>query len=133
VRFPARPCLGAAWRAWSARSAARSSLRRAEWIAASWWAVIAEAIQRGARMLRTALGPTIARFLEDPAIVGVMLNPDGRIWVDRLSEGLSDTGETMSAADGERIVRLVAHHVAPRCTSDSVSEEACRARSGAPL
>ncbi|MDH1269960.1 P-type conjugative transfer ATPase TrbB [Rhizobium pusense] len=70
-----------------------------------------EAIQRGARMLRTALGAAIARFLEDPAVVEVMLNPDGRIWIDRLSEGLADTGETMTAADGERIVRLVAHHV----------------------
>ncbi len=70
-----------------------------------------EARQRGARMLRTALGPAIARFLEDAAVVEVMLNPDGRIWVDRLSEGLADTGETLSATDGERIVRLVAHHV----------------------
>ncbi|GAD58182.1 MULTISPECIES: P-type conjugative transfer ATPase TrbB [Alphaproteobacteria] len=70
-----------------------------------------EAIQRGARMLRTALGPAIAQLLEDPAVVEVMLNPDGRLWVDRLSEGLSDTGERLSAADGERIVRLVAHHV----------------------
>jgi type IV secretion system protein VirB11 len=40
-----------------------------------------------------------------------MLNPDGRLWIDRLSEGLSDTGESLNAADGERIVRLVAHHV----------------------
>jgi len=70
-----------------------------------------ETIARGARMLRTALGASIARFLEDPAVVEVMLNPDGRIWVDRLSEGLADTGERLSAADGERIVRLVAHHV----------------------
>jgi type IV secretion system protein VirB11 len=70
-----------------------------------------EAIARGARMLRTALGSAIARFLEDPAVVEVMLNPDGRIWIDRLSEGLADTGEMLSAADGERIVRLVAHHV----------------------
>jgi type IV secretion system protein VirB11 len=70
-----------------------------------------EAIARSARMLRTALGPAIARLLEDPAVVEVMLNPDGRLWVDRLSEGLSDTGERLSAADGERIVRLVAHHV----------------------
>lgn len=66
---------------------------------------------RGARMLRTALGPAIAGFLEDPMIVEVMLNPDGRLWIDRLSEGLFDTGATLSPADGERIVRLVAHHV----------------------
>lgn len=70
-----------------------------------------EAISRGARMLRTAFGPAIARFLEDPAIVEVMLNPDGRLWIDRLSSGLADTGELISAPDGERIVRLVAHHV----------------------
>jgi type IV secretion system protein VirB11 len=62
-------------------------------------------------MLRTALGPSIAAWLEDPIIVEVMLNPDGRLWVDRLSSGLADTGERLTAADGERIVRLVAHHV----------------------
>ncbi|WP_432807400.1 P-type conjugative transfer ATPase TrbB [Rhodoligotrophos ferricapiens] len=62
-------------------------------------------------MLRTALGPAIAAFLEDLSIVEVMLNPDGRLWIDRLSEGLADTGERLSPADGERIIRLVAHHV----------------------
>jgi P-type conjugative transfer ATPase TrbB len=70
-----------------------------------------EAISRGARMLRTALGPAIAAWLEDPGVVEVMLNPDGCLWVDRLTEGLIDTGERLAAADGERIVRLVAHHV----------------------
>ena len=62
-------------------------------------------------MLRTALGPAITGWLEDSAIVEVMLNPDGRLWIDRLAGGLADTGERLSAADGERIVRLVAHHV----------------------
>ena len=70
-----------------------------------------EAISRGARMLRTALGPAIAAWLDDPDIVEVMLNPDGRLWLDRLAEGLTETGEELSSADGERIVRLVAHHV----------------------
>jgi type IV secretion system protein TrbB len=70
-----------------------------------------EAASRGARMLRTALGPAIATWLEDPAIIEVMLNPDGRLWIDRLGEGLADTGDMMAAADGERIIRLVAHHV----------------------
>ena len=62
-------------------------------------------------MLRTALGPSIATWLDDVEIVEVMLNPDGRLWVDRLGSGLADTGVTVSAADGERIIRLVAHHV----------------------
>jgi hypothetical protein len=60
---------------------------------------------------RTAFGAAIARLLEDPAVVEVMLNPDGRLWIDRLASGLADTGEIVPAPDGERIVRLVAHHV----------------------
>src|SRR3984885_13271839 len=62
-------------------------------------------------MLRTALGPAIALFLEDPAIAEVMLNPDGRLWIDRLAGGLENTGFRIAAVDAERIVRLVAHHV----------------------
>src|ERR1700743_1744342 len=69
-----------------------------------------EAFARGARMLRTALGPAIASYLEDLSIVEVMLNPDGRLWIDRLSGGLEDTGCHVTPADAERIVRLVAHH-----------------------
>jgi len=71
----------------------------------------AEVISRGARMLRTALGPAIAAWLEDPSIVEVMLNPDGRLWIDKLSSGLVETEEHLNPAEGERIVRLVAHHV----------------------
>ena len=77
-----------------------------------------EASARGARMLRTALGPSIAAWLEDPAIVEVMLNPDGRLWVDRLGTGLADTGESLSACDGERIIRLVAHHIGAEVHAD---------------
>jgi type IV secretion system protein TrbB len=62
-------------------------------------------------MLRTALGSSIAAWLDDPEIVEVMLNPDGRLWVDRLGSGLADTGMIVPLADGERIIRLVAHHV----------------------
>ena len=70
-----------------------------------------EAVSRGNRMLRTALGPAIARYLDDAQVVEVMLNPDGRLWIDCLSEGLCPTDHCVSHADGERIIRLVAHHV----------------------
>lgn len=66
---------------------------------------------RGARMLRSALGPKIAAWLEDASVIEVMLNPDGRLWIDRLDTGIADTGCCMPSADGERIIRLVAHHV----------------------
>src|SRR5579871_4505251 len=70
-------------------------------------------------MLRTAMGPAITNWLEDPAIVEVMLNPDGRLWIDRLAGGLSDTGKRLSAEHGERIVRVVAHHVGVEVHSGS--------------
>jgi P-type conjugative transfer ATPase TrbB len=70
-----------------------------------------QASSRGARMLRTALGPEIEAWLSDASVIEVMLNPDGRLWTDRLGSGIADTGRTMVAADGERIIRLVAHHV----------------------
>jgi P-type conjugative transfer ATPase TrbB len=78
-----------------------------------------EMVSRGAKMLRTAFGPAIASFLADPGIVEVMLNPDGRLWIDRLSGGLEDTGQQLSAADGERIIRLVAHHVGAEVHADA--------------
>jgi hypothetical protein len=62
-------------------------------------------------LVRYEPGSRVARrrYLEDASIAEVMLNADGRLWIDRPSSGLMDTGETLSAADGERIVRLVAH------------------------
>ena len=38
-----------------------------------------EARSRGARMLRTAMGVSIATWLADPQIIEIMLNPDGRL------------------------------------------------------
>jgi P-type conjugative transfer ATPase TrbB len=73
---------------------------------------------RSLRMLQTALGAAIAALLVDDDVVEVMLNPDGRIWTDRLGVGLADTGHRLSAADGERLIRLVAHQVGLRVDAD---------------
>lgn len=71
-----------------------------------------DALIRAGRMLRTAMGPDVCAWLAQDDVAEVMLNPDGRLWIDRLGTGLSDTGVTLGAAEGERIIRLVAHHVA---------------------
>lgn len=71
----------------------------------------ARALDRRVRMLRTAMGPLIAAALDDPDVVEVLLNPDGALWIDRLSSGRAPTGVSLSAVDGERIIRLVAAHV----------------------
>lgn len=70
-----------------------------------------ETLDRRAAMLRTAMGPDIAVALADPAVVEVMVNPDGVLRLDRLGEGRVDTGVSLAAAEVERIIRLVASHV----------------------
>jgi len=62
-------------------------------------------------MLRTAMGPAIGAALSDPAVIEVMLNPDGRLWLDRHGQGRVDPGERLPPAEAERIIRLVASHV----------------------
>ncbi|CAH0209884.1 Type IV secretion system protein PtlH [Pseudomonas sp. Bi70] len=70
----------------------------------------AASLDRRIKMLRSAMGPLIGAALEDPDVVEVMLNPDGALWLDRLTAGRSRLG-ILSPADGERIIRLVATHV----------------------
>jgi len=67
--------------------------------------------QRSTSMLRSALGPAIASWLDDAGVAEIMLNADGRLWVDRLDSGMAETGERLSPTQAERIIRLVAHHV----------------------
>jgi type IV secretion system protein VirB11 len=57
------------------------------------------------------MGPAIAAALADPAVIEVMVNPDGGVRLDRLGEGRSDTGVRLGIAEVERIIRLVASHV----------------------
>ena len=70
-----------------------------------------ESESRRRQMLRTAFGPAIAVALADPAVIEVMVNPDGRLWLDKVGLGRVDTGERIAAAEAERIIRLVAANV----------------------
>ena len=72
-------------------------------------------------MLRTALGPDIAAWLDDPGVVEVMLNPDGRLWIYRLKEGVGDTGQRLSAPTAS------ASFASSRTTSEPRSIPATRA------
>jgi len=70
-----------------------------------------EARGRRLQMLRTAFGPAIAAALDDPVVIEVMVNPDGRIWLDKTETGRIETAERIGTAEAERIIRLVAAHV----------------------
>jgi P-type conjugative transfer ATPase TrbB len=68
--------------------------------------------------LRQAMGPDIAEALADRLVVEVMVNPDGKIWIDRIGEGRSFTGKSLAASDADRILRLLADHVGEVVTRD---------------
>jgi type IV secretion system protein VirB11 len=70
-----------------------------------------EAQGRRRQMLRTAFGPTIGAALADPTVIEVMVNPDGKLWIERAAIGRRFSGEHVGSAEAERIIRLVAAHV----------------------
>ena len=70
-----------------------------------------EARTRRRQMLRTAFGPVIASSLADSRVIEVLVNPDGKLWVERAAEGRSFTGQCLGSAERERIIRLIAAHV----------------------
>jgi len=73
--------------------------------------LIEEARQRRRQMLLTAFGPVIEAALNDSSVIEVMVNPDGRLWLDKFDIGRIDTGTLISPAEVERIIRLVAAHM----------------------
>lgn len=70
----------------------------------------ANAQRRKVDALRHAMGPVIGAALDDPQVVEVMVNPDGRIWTDRLGKGIEATDHHLTPADAESIIRLLADH-----------------------
>jgi len=63
---------------------------------------------RHSTMLNTAFGLDITKFLEDDDIIEIMLNPDGKLWVDSLTSGQSYTGHMIPMVQAANIIKLVA-------------------------
>lgn len=80
-------------------------------------AALADARRREA--LDQALGETIRAALADPEVVEVIANPDGRVIVDHVGRGRSDTGARLSAAARDRVIRLVADHMDTPATREA--------------
>ena len=62
---------------------------------------------RKQKALVNCLGPDLVRALEDPDVVELMCNPDGRVWADTHARGRYVLTE-LPAHDADNIVRLVA-------------------------
>lgn len=60
------------------------------------------------RKLQEALGDQLCVALDDPTVVEIMLNPDGKLFIERLGHGVAPAG-MMSAATAEIVIGSVAH------------------------
>jgi type IV secretion system protein TrbB len=57
--------------------------------------------------LKTALAP-IMGYLDDPLVLEIMVNADGKVWIDKFRDGMFFSGIVMLSEEVERIVRLLA-------------------------
>lgn len=60
------------------------------------------------RKLQEALGDQLCVALDDATVVEIMLNPDGRLFVERLGHAMAPVGK-MAAATAETVIGSVAH------------------------
>ncbi len=60
------------------------------------------------RKLQEALGDQLGVALDDATVVEIMLNPDGKLFIERLGHGVAPAGE-MSSAAAEMVIGTVAH------------------------
>ncbi len=60
------------------------------------------------RKLQEALGDQLCVALDDATVVEIMLNPDGKLFIERLGHGVAPAGE-MSPAAAEMVIGTVAH------------------------
>lgn len=58
--------------------------------------------------LQNALGDQLCVALDDPHVVEIMLNPDGKLFIERLGHGIAAAGE-MSRSAAETVIGSVAH------------------------
>jgi P-type conjugative transfer ATPase TrbB len=69
------------------------------------------------RKLQEALGDNLCAALNDDEVVEIMLNPDGRLFIERLGEGIAAAGE-LSPASAELIIGAVAHALQSQVDAD---------------
>lgn len=61
----------------------------------------------------------IRPYLDEPRVIEILLNPDGRVWVDRAGEGMSLTDTVMTPSEAEAFLRFVATESDATLTRDN--------------
>ncbi|MCB1470718.1 MAG: P-type conjugative transfer ATPase TrbB [Rhizobiaceae bacterium] len=69
------------------------------------------------RKLEESLGEDICAALADKSVVEIMLNPDGRLFIERLGQGIHSAG-TMTPGAAEIVIGSVAHALGSEVDDD---------------
>ncbi|WP_249383841.1 P-type conjugative transfer ATPase TrbB [Chitinivorax sp. B] len=74
--------------------------------------------QRLEEKLERECGPIMMAALRDPAVIEIMLNPDGKLWLDVAGKGMEYTGHTMSPGAAESVLTTCASMLNTAVTRD---------------
>jgi type IV secretion system protein TrbB len=64
--------------------------------------------RRLAEKLQREFGPPVCGPLADDNVTEIMVNPDGTVWIDTYSSGLTDTGHVLTSIQVENVITTVA-------------------------
>lgn len=67
-----------------------------------------ETARRNASSLKNALGSGIGRALDHEDVTEILVNADGRVWLDTLSRGMTSTDEVLEPTKTGQIVSIIA-------------------------
>ena len=73
-----------------------------------------ETARRLAEALKRQLGTGLCGLLQTPGVVELLLNANGRVWVDRLGSGMELVGD-MAASAAESFIGTVASTLKATC------------------
>ncbi|HBF30881.1 P-type conjugative transfer ATPase TrbB, partial [Rhizobium sp.] len=77
----------------------------------------AESRRRLINALSDSLGPVIINALNEHDVVEIMLNPDGRLFIERIGKGMEEGG-AMAAHHAQIVIGKVAHALGTEITVD---------------
>jgi len=64
--------------------------------------------ERRLQILETSLGADIMHYMHQDDVTEVMVNPDGKLWIDRFGVGFEDTGIRMDPDKTKRVIYAIA-------------------------
>lgn len=78
-----------------------------------------QAHERRLEKLARECGSVMGNALRDPSVIEVMLNPDGKLWIDQLGVGMSYTGHIIETSQAESILSTCASILNTAITYDT--------------